>query len=468
MRTAPSSSPTPRRGLALVSVPIASLLLLAGGATAHPHPDEHGFIETPHEGNANYTPESENTTVVGHVDPGTGFNADVWAHGDHAFLASWGTFTEVGAFCPALGVRAIDLSDPADPEIVGTFADGSDPELADSWTEKVVVQRVRGRDLAAVSFQACAPDGFRGFGVYDVTDPSDPTELSRVELIADHHRGSHEIWLEKRGNRAYVYTAVINKELHTSPDGETPGSPDFQIFDVSDPTSPQKVGEWGAWSELGIKPDEPDDVGARSRFVHSVIGSVAGRPDRAYLSYWDLGTVILDVSDPSDPQLLGIAEVDEQDQGSAHSAWLARGGNILIETDEVFDPHPDREQAWGYPTFYDIRDPSDPTELGTFEMPSTRQVDPAPGPGFWTVHDPKVRGNTAYLSWYAEGVVVLDISDPASPTKLAQFVPEPAADPNGVFFPGEEFANVWGTDLHRGTVLASDINSGLWIFEVDR
>ena len=49
---------------------------------------------------------------------------------------------------------------------------------------------------------------------------------------------------------------------------------------------------------------------------------------------------------------------------------------------------------------------------------------------------------------------------------VAQFVPEPAADPNGLFFPGEEFPFVWGVYPERNYVLASDINSGLWVFQV--
>jgi hypothetical protein len=83
------------------------------------------------------------------------------------------------------------------------------------------------------------------------------------------------------------------------------------------------------------------------------------------------------------------------------------------------------------------------------------------------VHDPKVRGKLVFLSYYAEGIVVIDISRPARPRLVTQWIPTPAADPFGFFFPGQAFANVWGVFLADDLVLASDINSGLWVLRLD-
>jgi hypothetical protein len=425
--------------------------------------------------------------TVGHANPG-GFNADVVAHEGFAYLASWGNIgaatTRVpNPHCPSQGVRVFDLDDPSNPRRVATFADGvSEPDVAGTWTEKVVVRRVETNwfegNLAIVTFQNCGriadpanqtasipdPATFRGFGVYDVTDPTRPTRLALY--AAPGTRGSHEIWLEVRRDRAYVYTAIIESELTTSPDGTTPGRADFRIVDVSLPRTPTDVGEWGAWKRLGIRPRFTDAKGvARRSFVHSVIGAVAGDKKLAYLSYWDTGTVILDVSDPANPTFVGRTATDEE--GNAHSAWLARGGRILIQADEDFDPAPNPalETSWGYARIVDISGSANPWQLGTFELPSTRQF-PPPGPGFFTVHDPKVQGDLVFLSYYAEGVVVIDVSRPAQPSLVTQFVPTPAPDPFGFFFPTKSFANVWGVFLHEGLVLASDINSGLWVLKM--
>jgi hypothetical protein len=308
----------------------------------------------------------------------------------------------------------------------------------------------------------------RCLGLWDVTDPTSPQRLALYEATGTF--GSHEIWLQRRGNRAYVYTAIPFSEFDTSPDGgTTPGRADFRIVDVSDPTNPTDVGEWGAWAELGMFPFYTDENGVdRANFVHSVIGD--GK--RAYVSYWDLGTVILDVSDPANPVFLGRTGFAVNEEGNAHSSWLARRGNLLIQTEEDFDPSPNPalETSWGYPRFFDISDPANPVLLSTFKLPSTTQFPPPAEFGFFSVHDPKVRGRLAYFSWYSEGVVILNISRPSNPRMVAQFIPEPAADPRGFFGPPEvKFPFVWGVFPYRERlVLASDINSGLWIFRLGR
>ena len=119
--------------------------------------------------------------------------------------------------------------------------------------------------------------------------------------------------------------------------------------------------------------------------------------------------------------------------------------------------------------------PADPKELATFKLPSTTAF-PPPFIGFFSVHDPKVQSNRAYFSWYSEGVVVLDISDPGNPARIAQFAPPPASDPRGLFDlelgtpenPHPAFPFVWGVFVSGSTIVASDINSGLWVFKLDR
>jgi hypothetical protein len=404
--------------------------------------------------------------VLGHHDPG-GPSGDVNLHKGFAYLGSWGLFDESGAFCPARGVRVYDLDDPKDPQLVSTFADGaSNPMLADSWTEKVIVQKVHTRwfkgDLAAVSFQDCAPGGFTGTGLYDVSDPSDPKELA---LRQSGTFGVHELWLEARGRKAYVYEAAIFTEVAAADAGEDPDevNPEFRIVDVSDPRNPVQIGDWSAWRDMGVSP-----LAGQGSFPFNLVHSVVVDGKVAYVSYWDFGTVMLDVRDPSEPKFLGRTTFAANQEGNAHSSWTARGGRILIQTDEDFDPapNPDVETSWGYGHIYDISDKANPVELATLKLPSTGQF-PPPGPGDFTIHDPKVKGKRLYTSWYTEGVVIWDIRKPASPKRIGQFIPpEKAEDPFGIFFPGEEFVEIWGVDIGSGYVVASDMNTGLWVFRV--
>jgi hypothetical protein len=416
-------------------------------------------------------PVTTGLRVVGHADPGGGFNADVVAHRGYAYLASWGNGASDGAFCPSRGVRVYSLFNLARPTRVATFANGTErgtPSLARTWTEKVIVRHVRTRwfsgNLAVVSIQRCTTGAFGGFGLWDVTDPRHPKRLALYETEV---AGSHEIWLQPQGGKAYVYTAVIASETLTSPNGTSPGKADFRIIDVSDPRHPKEVGEWGAWRQLGDAPISQDADGVwRTRFVHSVIG----RGTRAYLSYWDLGTVILDVSNPAAPRYVGKTTFAPTDEGNAHSAWIGRHGRLMIQTDEDFSPETDATGAvarsWGYPRFFDITNPAHPRQIATLKLTETTEVTTPPGK--YSVHDPKIVGNRAFFSWYAEGVVVADISNPAAPRVIAHWIPPPAADPFGFFEPPDvKFANVWGVfPLSRRTILASDINSGLWVLHL--
>jgi hypothetical protein len=421
----------------------AALALTAGVAGAHPEDEGEGFHD--HLGLLATSPpaaqaSSKNVEVLAHVYPGPGTLADVYAHEDHAYLASW-----VGRGCLSKGVRVYDLSDPRSPTHVSTFADkAGDPSLDRTWTEKVIVKHVStdafSGDLAVVTFQTCNsttdrlnPAIFRGFGLYDVTDPANPQKLALYATEPGVNRGSHEIWLEQAGHRAYVYTAVINSEDRTGG-----VNADFRIVDVSNPTAPVEVGQWGAQADLGRAPDA-------NEFVHSVITN--DQATRAYLSYWNLGTVILNISDPSSPTYLGRTDNGTRNALASHSAAIGRGGNLLVETHEI---------AAGVPTFYDISDPASPVKLSDFVIEGYERD---------TVHDPRLHGQLAAFSWYSFGVQLADISRPEAPELLASFVPQHNIV-NPDFFCATPCTEVWGAFVHRNYILASDMNSGLWVFRL--
>jgi len=403
-------------------------------------------------------PATANAQLVGHVNPGGGYSADVYAHRGHAYLSSWR-----GGSCPALGVRIYSLADPRKPRLTATFADArSDPEVAGSWTEKTIVQRVQTPsftgDLAATSFQSCGDGGFQGFGLYDVTDPTKPRKLA---LVPTEPRGVHEIWLQARGDRAYVYAAIPFSELLSSADFDAktrkatiPGEPDFRIFDVSDPVNTTQVGEWGAWTELGVHPNNGRGRFLKSNFAHSV--TVDASATRAYVAYWDLGTVTLDISNPAAPRYVGRTGTTSEPEGDAHSVWLGNGGRLLVET---------HESSTGRPTFYDISNSARPRRLGALALPSPGQ--PARGLGL-SVHDPEIVGGRAYFSWYSQGVVVADVSRASRPRRIAQFVPQPTLDREGTLCEKRACVMTWGVDVEGGYVLASDMVSGLWVFRVGK
>jgi hypothetical protein len=372
--------------------------------------------------------------VLAHVEAKGGYSADVVGERHFAYLSSRRGRTD----CPAQGVRVYDLANPRRPRHISTFAG-----LKDTWTEKTIVRRVKttGFDgvLAVTSFQACS-NGFGGFGLYDVTKPSRPRRLALVRTLP---RGSHEIWLAAARGHVWVYTAESAAEFALAPE-----SFGFHIYDVSSPRKPLEVGGWSACRDLhecsatgGLNPS--------TYLVHSVITNAAAT--RAYLSYWDLGTVILDIADPAHIVYLGRTAPG---QGKAHSAWLTDGGRIMLETHEL---------EHGRPVVWRITDPAHPVQLATVRLPAALRPG-GPDAGFAdSVHDPKALGRYAYFSWYGQGVALFDLANPAKPRFVTRFRPPPERDGHDLLCAGSSCTAVWGVFPTRKYVLASDLNSGLWV-----
>jgi hypothetical protein len=383
--------------------------------------------------------------VLAHVHPGGGYSADVVGERHYAYLSSRSGRSD----CPAQGVRVYDLADPRRPRHVSTFA-----RIPGTWTEKTIVRRIGTPGfhgvLAATSVQACGGHGFGGFVVYDVTRPQHPRELARVRTEP---RGSHEIWLAAARGHAWVYTAEAAAEFAVARE-----SFGFHIYDVTRPAEPKEVGGWSACRDLDeCTPLTPPADGSDHRhLVHSVITNAA--VTRAYLSYWRLGTLILDISDPSKPRYLGRTP---SGQGNAHSAWLLPGEKIMLETHEL---------ERGRPVVWNVADPAQPVRLSTVRLPARLE----PG-GIYTdlpladsVHDPKAAGRFAYFSWYGQGVALFDLSKPRHPHFLARFQPPPARDRHGLLCPGVSCTAVWGVYVMPRYVLASDLSSGLWVLSRPR
>jgi hypothetical protein len=365
--------------------------------------------------------------VLVHVDPQGGYSGDVVGERHYAYLSS-----RRGASpsdCPAQGVRVYDIADPRRPRHIATFADGrSAPELADTWTEKTIVRRVKtpGFDgvLAVTGVQACG-NGFGGFGLYDVTNPGKPRRLA---LVRTEPRGSHEIWLAAARGHAWVYTAEAVAEFGIEPDQFG-----FHIYDVTRPRTPVEVGGWSACRDLHQCSQVGGAPGSDRRYlVHSVITNAAAT--RVYLSYWSFGTAILDISDPAHPRYLGRTAPG---QGNVHSAWLADHGRILLETHEL---------EHGRPVVWNVANPAHPRRLASVELPA--RLKPA---GRFTglplqdsVHDPKAVGKLAYFSWYGQGVVLFDLSKPRKPRFLTRFRPPPGRDEHSLLCPGSSCTAVWG------------------------
>jgi hypothetical protein len=122
-------------------------------------------------------------------------------------------------------------------------------------------------------------------------------------------------------------------------------------------------------------------------------------------------------------------------------------------------------QDFGGLRFWDLSDPAAPRLISTYATSRTH-VDPTLGPperGVFSAHNPVVQGDLLFVSWYADGVRVLDIRDPAAPREVAAWMPPADAAPGAVRTSLGPDALVWGVAVDGDLVVASDVNSGLWV-----
>ncbi len=372
-----------------------------------------------------------------------GSNADVWGHRGFAYIGSRGSGVNYPTRCPASGVRIIDLADPARPALVGAVATIRGTSQEDVEVASVNTPSFQG-DLLVTGVQTCLPasDAPRGIDLWDVSDPRAPQHLAfwSAGPTDEGVAGVHELHLFQRGDRAYVAAAVPGSEGRW-------GQGDFRLVDVTDPRNPAQVSHWGVRAGLGLAPSPNQRF-----FAHSAWTNADGTV--AILSYWDAGAILLDINDPANPVYLGRTVYPAGADGDTHSIWLAHGESVLLVADEDFNP---RNGSWGFLRLWDIKNPAEPVEIGRF---GTENALSGRGGGTYTIHNPFVVGQTAYLSWYGDGVRAVDIADPRAPREIARWVPPASADPSSASPPA---ALVWGVYVMGDLVLASDINAGLYV-----
>lgn len=419
-----------------------------------------------------------NMAVVGQSDlGGRGFNGDVWVHKGFAYIGHWG-FQDWAAgndrFCPeepSSGVAVVDARTPSAPVRASTL---QNPALTSA--EDVVVYTAKygpyaGRDIAVAGIQTCesryTPDADRGLMFWDVTNPYAPAFLGRYDSGCC-TRGVHEFEIEQRRDtrRVYAYVTVPFSERpdSLSPSGarDQQGRGEARIVDITDATAPVEVSTWGVKNALGLDP-----LAGQGCFVTSFAHGVTPHEKMLFISYWDAGYVALDIADPAHPGFLGRWSYPANADGDAHSASYDARRKLLFTADEDFCKGGNGvEPGWGYLRVLDFSNPAAPTQIGAFKTKNS--LGPSDiAAGDYVIHNPFVVGTDVYISWYSDGVRVVDASDPRRPREVAYFVPPAGQNP---VKPSQRSVltnttQVWGVvvDEATGLVYASDMNTGLWI-----
>lgn len=280
---------------------------------------------------------------------------DVWTLGQYSYT---GTFNNPCGGQADAGIFIWDVHNRNKVTQAGFI-----PSPTGSRSNDVKAASMNSGDILVHSNEACA-GGPGGFEIYNVDDPTNPVHLAHVQVdeIAEItpfffapgsllDNGVHNLWLFTQGNKDYV--AAQSEGVF---DG-------FQIFDISVPINPTLVSGWGAEEVfdpgVGDLTLADDPTGARTlnsilwllgfppfggfgesqnRLLHDFTITPDGT--KAYLAHWDAGLILLDISDPTNPQLVSVAldPVNGSLDGevNSHSVWPNADGTIVVEGEEDF------------------------------------------------------------------------------------------------------------------------------------
>lgn len=364
-----------------------------------------------------------------------------------------------------------------------------------------------------------------GFVVLDVSDPHAPTPIGRAQMP-----WSYVVDVKFSPDGQHVFAAsqggTAGRGGHASPADDPVSavltSEGFTQFDMSDPTQPRAIaggwvaggchmlsvkklqgeltvfcvadtvqvfryGEGGAWTQVGaLQPD----TAAVSRPLQEAVAAGAAAPNVlllgatphdvtvqpdpkdesrmiAAVSYWDLGLMFYDVTDPVQPTLLGAwggqgAQVYE---GNVHGAMLTlhEGKRVAVVGPELLGATV--PAMW----VLDVEDFANPTLAAEWVPPGEHVTQGL----LLTVHQFQLVDGRIYLAYNHAGVWVLDVAsimagameNPARPEVLGYYLPHEEVElfnPDAAAVP-----NTWDLNVKDGYIFAVDRYTGFYVLQYE-
>jgi choice-of-anchor B domain-containing protein len=286
------------------------------------------------------------------------------------------------------GTHFIDVTNSNSPKEVG--------RLAGAYSNRRVVHRDF-KKFKDYIYGVC--DQGKGISTLQIVDVSKlPESIIVVYDTFELFSTSHNIYIDTAKSKLYSCTGG-----------------GLSIYSLKNPVKPKLIEEYLPY------------------YVHDLFA----RNDTAYLNCGEDGLVVVDFSD-SPNKLFSMREY--KDDGYNHSGWLTEDGSTYVFADET------RHSRVKVCDVSNLKN----TEIVSFiPLPQDSTIP----------HNVLIKDNFVYLSYYDQGLLVYDITDPIIPIKVAEF--------NLVDSAKEDVKGFWGVYpfLPSGKILVSDIDSGLIVLE---
>ena len=325
----------------LLAASCIALVAFGTHAEAHDSPND-GHVPP----NVNYGFSVVGRDVLAGITDG--LYTDVWSHDGYAYV---GTFQEPG--CTDAGVFIVDIeqaianhaNDLDEGATVAQIRSAPNTRINDVKVHSVgdkdvliTTQEPCGRDIpgwavADANAQGNGPAfqiGQGGISLYDVTDPTKPKALKKNFLEFE---GVHNTFAWDWEGKSYLIGTADTFDFF-----------DTFFVDISKPQSPKLLKITGAldWIPQGVNLDQLETGSSGGIFNHDVWVNVIDGVPTAVVSYWDLGFVTLDVTDPANPVFLDDSTYPATNisgqpyEGNAHAAVFGSNGDYIFGGDEDF------------------------------------------------------------------------------------------------------------------------------------
>lgn len=408
-------------------------------------------------------PEAKNMRLVGYDDlqGRSAYQPTIHKQGDRyiAYIGHHGGTPEVPKPVDSLtgqaefnGTSILDVTDPAHPKYLkhlpgleGNYEDGG-------------AQMVRVCDGKALpkgdpnKFYMLRVFGGKAHEIWDVTDPSNPGLLARIESGRDTHKN----WWECDTGIAYLVSGLPGWRVRRM----------TSIYDLSDPTKPVHI------RDFGLPGQEPGAEGTIPTELHGMIstGPVGNRvyfgygtnkggilqivdrdkllngpkePTAANLSYPEVGRLVMTPFNGAHTVFpmprMPIGEFAKDKVGATRDIVMVVDEQILNECQEP------QQMAW----FVDVTIEKNPMVISNFQVPESggRFCDRGGRFGSHSSNEsmaPVYYKKVAFVSWFNAGVRAIDVRDPYHPKEIGYFIPAitEATDKRCVKVEGEDRCKV--------------------------
>jgi hypothetical protein len=265
---------------------------------------------------------------------------DVYALNGYAYVGKW--YPE----CPNAGVHVVDVRNPETPKKVAFVPSGGHDYVSEGVFAMHMDTAHFTGDILVMDNEPCDSKYLGGISIWNVTDPTHPKPLAKG--VGDrvrndptnprpkrHASASHSAMAWQAGDKAYAVLVDNEERL------------DVDILDITDPRSPQLIGEFGLDDWPQAKDEQSRGLGTffSASFHHDMWVKEINGHFYMLLSYWDAGWILLNVDDPANPVYLDdfdYAAIDPlfgmPPEGDAHQGMWSTDNQYILAADEDYTP----------------------------------------------------------------------------------------------------------------------------------